>query len=148
MGTVIGALSTRGYGVSWRVLDAQYFGVAQRRRRVFIVGCLGDGERSSQILALSEGLSGNPPKSRKKGQDVATSSGASVAPSLLTMREGSAGGGKGPLISNDISLTLATGNNQVLINNTGFGKYTENEIASTLKARDYKDAADVVVREI
>jgi hypothetical protein len=64
------------------------------------------------------------------------------------MREESAGGGKGPLISSDKSLTLATGNNQVLINNAGFGKYTENEIASTLKARDYKDAADVVVREI
>ena len=96
MGTVIGALSTRGYGVSWRVLDAQYFGVAQRRRRVFIVGCLGDGERSSQILALSEGLSGNPPKSRKKGQDTATNAGASTPPTLLTMREGSAGGGQRP----------------------------------------------------
>ena len=69
MGTVIGALSTRGYGVSWRVLDAQYFGVAQRRRRVFIVGCAGDGERSSQILALGEGLSGDTPKGRGKKKD-------------------------------------------------------------------------------
>ena len=92
MGTVIGALSTRGYGVSWRVLDAQYFGVAQRRRRVFIVASLGDGERSSEILALSEGLSGNPPKGRKKGQEPSTATGTGTAPSLLTMREGSAEG--------------------------------------------------------
>ena len=148
MGTVIGALSTRGYGVSWRVLDAQYFGVAQRRRRVFIVGYLGNGERSSQILALSEGLSGNPPSSRKKKQDASSNAGTSIAPSLLTMREGSAGGGKGPLISSDISLTLATGNNQVLFGQTGFAKYSENE-ATTLSATTYKRAEDnVVVREV
>ena len=79
MGTVIGALSTRGYGVSWRVLDAQYFGVAQRRRRVFIVGCLGDGERSSQILALSESLSGNTSKSRKKREESSISVAGSIA---------------------------------------------------------------------
>ena len=56
--------------------------------------------------------------------------------------------GKGPLVSEDISLTLATGNNQVLINNAGFGGWAKAELASTLKARDYKDASDVVVREI
>ena len=79
MGTVVGALSIRGYGVSWRVLDAQYFGVAQRRRRVFIVGCLNDGKRSSEILALSEGLSGNTSKSRKKREEPSTSITGSIA---------------------------------------------------------------------
>ena len=60
MGVVIAALTDRGYGVSWRVLDAQYFGVAQRRRRVFIVACAGDnGAASSEILAISEGLRGH-----------------------------------------------------------------------------------------
>ena len=117
MGTVIGALTDRGYGVGWRVLDAQYFGVAQRRRRVFIVGCLGDdGAAPGEILALCEGLSGDTPSRKSKGQNPATDAGTSPAPSLLTMREGCAGGGKGPLISEDISLTLATGNGQVLIN--------------------------------
>ena len=48
-----------GYGVCWRILDAQYFGVAQRRRRVFIVGSLGDG-RAAEILFEREGLFGNP----------------------------------------------------------------------------------------
>ena len=70
MGTVIGALTDRGYGVAWRVLDAQYFGVPQRRRRVFIVGCIGDPERASEILALSEGLRGDTSTSRKKGKET------------------------------------------------------------------------------
>ena len=43
MAAVLEALVQRGYRVGWRVLDAQYFGVPQRRKRVFIVGCLGDG---------------------------------------------------------------------------------------------------------
>ena len=149
MGTVIGALTDRGYGVGWRVLDAQYFGVAQRRRRVFIVGCLrDDGAAPSEILALCEGLSGDTPSRKSKGQNPATDAGtgapigfshtqgldaqpstdnfptlrvggaghAVAKPMLLTQREGKPGGGKGPLISEDISLTLATGNGQVLIN--------------------------------
>jgi len=48
---VIKTLVDSGYSVAWRVLDSRYFGVAQRRRRVFIVGCLGaDAERASKIL--------------------------------------------------------------------------------------------------
>ena len=59
MGTVVGTLDELGYSVAWRVLDAQYFGVPQRRRRVFIVGCLGDDWRSpAQILSLIEGRAG------------------------------------------------------------------------------------------
>lgn len=57
MGTVVQALVERGYGIAYRILDAQYFGVAQRRRRVFIVGCLGDdGRASAEVLALVEGM--------------------------------------------------------------------------------------------
>jgi DNA (cytosine-5)-methyltransferase 1 len=59
MGTVISALAQRGYGLAYRVLDAQYFGVPQRRRRVFIVGSLGDNGRTpAEILSIAEGRSG------------------------------------------------------------------------------------------
>jgi len=44
-----------GYRCAWRVLDAQGFGVPQRRRRVFVVGCLGDGAAARAVLALAEG---------------------------------------------------------------------------------------------
>ena len=97
MGIVIGALTDRGYGVSWRVLDAQYFGVAQRHRRVFIVGCAGDnGAASAEILALSESLRGDTPTRKPTRKDPATDARAG-APVLLTMREGKPGGGQRPL---------------------------------------------------
>jgi DNA (cytosine-5)-methyltransferase 1 len=65
MGTVLGALAESGYGFAYRVLDAQYFGVPQRRRRVFIVGHLGgDGSAPSEVLALLEGRSGDLAPSR------------------------------------------------------------------------------------
>lgn len=65
-------LAQRGYGVAWRVLDAQYFGVPQRRRRVFIVGSFGDG-RAAEVLFESESSTRNNPPSREAGKDVAFS---------------------------------------------------------------------------
>lgn len=65
MGVVLWALGECGYGFAYRVLDAQYFGVPQRRRRVFIVGCLGDdGSAPAEVLALAEGSLGHPAPSR------------------------------------------------------------------------------------
>ena len=64
------ALGIIGYGWSYRVLDAQYFGVAQRRRRVFVVGCLGDWKPAAEVLFESESLRRNTAKSRKTGKGV------------------------------------------------------------------------------
>ena len=70
-GTFLGMLAECGYGFAYRVLDAQYFGVAQRRRRVFVVGHLGDWRCAAAVLFESESLSGNPPPSRSKGEGIA-----------------------------------------------------------------------------
>jgi DNA (cytosine-5)-methyltransferase 1 len=70
-GTFIGALGKIGYGFSWRILDAQYFGVPQRRRRVFVVGCLGDWRSAASVLFEPESLSGHPAPSREERQRVA-----------------------------------------------------------------------------
>jgi DNA (cytosine-5)-methyltransferase 1 len=66
-GSFLGALGQFGYGFAYRVLDAQFFGVPQRRRRVFVVGCLGDWRRAAAVLFERESLSGNPAPSREAG---------------------------------------------------------------------------------
>ena len=60
-----------GYGFAYRVLDAQYFGVPQRRRRVFVVGYLGDWRAAAAVLFERHSLSGHPAPSREKGKAVA-----------------------------------------------------------------------------
>lgn len=72
MGTVLGALGDLGYGWAYRVLDAQWFGVAQRRRRVFIVGHLGD-KRAAQVLLEPEDGGWDTPPSRTPRTRVAAS---------------------------------------------------------------------------
>jgi len=70
-GAVLGAMAERGYMGCYRVLDAQYAGVPQRRRRVFIVGYLGDWRPAAAVLLERESLSGNPPPSREEGEGAA-----------------------------------------------------------------------------
>ena len=70
-GTFLGALGQLGYGFAYRVLDAQYFGVAQRRRRVFVVGYLGDWRRAAAVLFERESMSGHPAPSREAREEVA-----------------------------------------------------------------------------
>ena len=64
-----------GYGFAYRVLDAQYFGVAQRRRRVFVVGYLGDWQPAAAVLFERHSLSGHPAPSRKAREGAAASIG-------------------------------------------------------------------------
>lgn len=70
-GCFLGALSELGYGCAWRVLDAQFFGVAQRRERVFLVGHLGAAAAAGAVLFEPEGVRRNPPARRTPGEEVA-----------------------------------------------------------------------------
>ncbi|MBI2818143.1 MAG: DNA cytosine methyltransferase [Acidobacteria bacterium] len=70
-GAIIGALVKLGYGCAWRVLDAQYFGVPQRRRRVFVVGHLGDWRSAAAVLFERESLRRNPTPGKKAKTSVA-----------------------------------------------------------------------------
>lgn len=64
----LAALDDLGFGLAWAVLDSQWFGVAQRRRRVFVVGHLGSWEPAAQVLFERSCLQRNPPPRRKAGQ--------------------------------------------------------------------------------
>ena len=66
-GAILGGMVKLGYGIAYRVLDAQYFGVAQRRRRVFVVGYLGDWRRAAAVLFERESLCGDPAPRREAG---------------------------------------------------------------------------------
>ena len=113
----------RGGGVdlAWCVYDAQYFGTAQRRRRLFLVADFG-GKRAGEILFVPKSLrryfeTGGTPR---QGLTAFAESGAGTAgageliPATMRIRCGCEGGGKGPLLQIEKSGTLATGNDQYL----------------------------------
>ena len=90
-GAFLGGLGQLGYGFAYRVLDAQYvrtcgkpYAVPQRRRRVFVVGYLGDWRRAAAVLIDREGLRGDSPPRRKAGQAITHD----VAPSLVSSGRG------------------------------------------------------------
>ena len=66
--SIVEALSEVGYGVAWRVLDAQHFGLAQRRKRVFLVGYLGDWRPAQAVLLEPKSLLGDFEPSDKEGK--------------------------------------------------------------------------------
>jgi DNA (cytosine-5)-methyltransferase 1 len=115
-GSIIGALAKLGYGCAWRVLDAQFLGVPQRRRRVFVVGHLGDWRRAAAVLLEREGLCRDTPARRKAreatpgdpvcGAEVGPSGGrfTDLAPTLDARCKDSA-------IRNQIGLLVFGGNN-------------------------------------
>jgi DNA (cytosine-5)-methyltransferase 1 len=78
-GSFLGALGQLGYGFAYRVLDAQYFGVPQRRRRVFVVAhSSGDSRRAAEVLFEPESLRGDSTKSNRTGQKSTFSPASSV----------------------------------------------------------------------
>ncbi len=84
-GAILGGMVELGYGIAYRVLDAQHFGVPQRRRRVFVVGYLGDWRRAAAVLFERHSLQGHPTPRREAGEEVAgTLGGASQAGGFRT----------------------------------------------------------------
>ena len=69
-GTFLGTLADIGYGLAWRVLDAQFFGVPQRRRRIFLIGYFGDYRPAGAVLFEPHSLCGNTEASRKKREEI------------------------------------------------------------------------------
>lgn len=138
--------------IAWRVLDAQFFGVAQRRRRVFVVATARGDIDPAKILFESKGLRRNSPPSRKTRQIVTPDAGHRVA-------NGSHWDGEHnphPTLNQSFNTGGIGASNQELFSQRGsgivgafrmraFGDYASDETASTVKARDHKDATDLAV---
>lgn len=168
--------------VAWRVLDAQFFGVAQRRRRVFVVATARGDIDPAKILFESEGLRRNTPPSRKARQIITPDAGYRVAngshwdgehnphPTLnQSFNTGGIGASNQEVFSqrgsglvcqtqyaNELAGTLTARHDSSPCIDRGmnvvgtyrmvaFGEYSSDETASTVKARDHKDATDLAV---
>lgn len=115
-----GAIAGNGWSLAWRQLDAQYWGVPQRRKRIALVADFG-GQRAAEILFERTSLSGNPDESVKAWETTPGSSQASPSGRdrggnsyTLKIRSGCAGGGKGALVQTEKSATLSTLQDQTL----------------------------------
>lgn len=115
-----GAIAGNGWSLAWRQLDAQYWGVPQRRKRIALVVDFG-GQRAEEILFERTSLSGNPDESIKAWEGAPRHSQASPYGRdrggnsyTLKIRSGCAGGGKGALVQTEKSATLSTLQDQTL----------------------------------
>jgi len=90
-GSILGAMAELRYGFAWRVLNAEYFGIPQRRRRVFVVGCLGNARRAGQVLFNSGCVSRDSKKGRKTKQNVAALTATGVGTCGADDNQGQAG---------------------------------------------------------
>ena len=105
------------WSVAWRVHDAQYWGVAQRRRRISVVADFG-GDTAGEILFERKSVSGHLAESGAAWERLAgdAQDGASYA---VRIRGGCDGGGKGALVQTEKSGTLGTGNDQMIAHSHG-----------------------------
>jgi DNA (cytosine-5)-methyltransferase 1 len=126
----LAGLSELGYGWAYGTLDAQYAGVAQRRRRVFVVGHLGDWRRAAAVLFERHSLSGNPAPRREAGPSVAALTANGVGDCGADDNQGQAGH------------LIQTFDRQ------SSGEYGSEPVASTVSARDYKCASDLIAHTL
>lgn len=88
MGIVVGSLVDRGYSVSWRVLDAQNFGVPQRRRRVFIIARRSDAIGPTKVLFERSSVSGDSTESRETWEKTSGATENSFANTIYDAKRG------------------------------------------------------------
>lgn len=143
-----GAVVADQWSIAWRVLDAQFFGLPQRRKRIYLIAdfaseraghILFEPSRSSRNLAPGCSEKQNPPTNPRAGTHEASKS---LDVFALRMRAGKPGGGKGPLVQTNLSGTLGCSNDQSIIEPLLFDHHPQDarvtgprDVASTVTAR-------------
>ena len=147
-----GAIAGNGWSMAWRQLDAQHWGVPQRRKRIALVVDFAGG-RAGEILFERESLPGHPDQSIPTWKEAARTAGNRPAGNdrvvaeggrnayTLKIRGGCAGGGKGALVQTEKTGTLSTLQDQTLfqpvpiLNDQGGGKMDVSyDVVGTLRA--------------
>ena len=101
-----------GFDIAWRTVDAQYWGVPQRRKRIYLVADF-DGGSAGKILFESEGVSGYPPQSFSPWKRTAAGAEKSIGASSLCLNDQ---GGQRMNVTEDLTATLrATSNHPPLV---------------------------------
>jgi DNA (cytosine-5)-methyltransferase 1 len=147
-GAFLGMLVQLGYGIAYRVLDAQYFGVPQRRRRVFVVGSLGNWRAAAAIFLEWHSLSGHPPPRREARQGVA--GGIEVGPAGGRFTDTAPtidAGCKDGFVRNQLGAGVLSSTNEIshCLNAGGMGRQdfeTETLIAHSLSAGGFDASED------
>ncbi|EIS0359075.1 Dam family site-specific DNA-(adenine-N6)-methyltransferase, partial [Salmonella enterica] len=150
--THAGCVSGPERTIAWRVLDAQFFGVAQRRKRVFVVASARKDFDPAEVLFEFEGVRRDTPPCREPKTTVTTDTGSGAeggshwdnpANPHQTLNQSNNIGGIGA--SNQEIFAQRGAGIVGAYRMTAFGEYSGDGTASTVKARDYKDATDLAV---
>ncbi|HGP0793507.1 TPA: Dam family site-specific DNA-(adenine-N6)-methyltransferase [Salmonella enterica subsp. diarizonae serovar 53:z10:z35] len=138
--------------VAWVIRDAQYFGVAQRRKRVFVVASARKGFDPAEVLFEFEGVRRDTPPCRETQAAVTADAGSGAEGGSHwdnstnphpTLNQSNNIGGIGA--SNQEIFAQRGAGIVGAYRMTAFGEYSGDGTASTVKARDYKDATDLAV---
>ena len=133
-GAILAGLGELGYGFAYRILDAQHFGVPQRRRRIFLVGYLGDWRRAAAVLFERHGLQGHSAPRREAREAVAALTANGVGTCGADDNQGQAG-----------HLIASTGNVPHCLNAGGMGRQdyeTETLITHSLRGEGFDASED------
>ena len=144
--TNAGAVFGPAREIAWRILDAQYFRVPQRRRRVFVIASAGS-IRPAEILFERQSQAGHPATGAETGQNPAAAAPAGshwddpINPHPTLNQSGSGG----IIGQSNQEIFSQRGGGLIPVRMRGFGDYIQDDTASTVKARDHKDATDLIV---
>lgn len=145
-----GCIMGDGWSIAWRILDARFWGVPQRRRRIVLVADFG-GESAPEILFERKGVPGDFEKSRKEKKG-ATGNAEKCPDQAVYDARGNGDGMKAPTLTGDhqnrVTDYTAICVQKQLFSRQRHDEYKEGSLCSTISARDYKSATDLVVDSV